>query len=183
MMADLQGGIALIKNRKTVIGFLILSILLALSGCKKEENPQYTINPDPPSVDITQTVPMDFEMETDYGNISVKTERNIYPKNTEKIVYTITNHNPGKGFYYFSLPYVEFYDGESWIRLAYYPPDYHQEAGVWNVCGVEGEPEMEFSTNGIFYPQSVTGGIQDGAYRLVIFVGDTWVSYQFRFEN
>ena len=42
---------------------------------------------------------------------------------------------------------------------------------------------MEFYTNGIFYPQSVTGGIQDGAYRLVIFVGDTWVSYQFRFEN
>lgn len=171
------------RNTKALAGFLTLAILIGLAGCKKEEIRDYPVLADPSPADITQTVPMDFEMETDYSNISVKTEKDTYSKDTEEIVYTITNHNPGKGFYYFSLPYVEFYDGESWIRLAYYPPDYHQEAGVWNVCGVEGEREMEFSTNGIFYPQSVTGGIQDGAYRLVIFVGDTWVSYQFRFEN
>lgn len=171
------------RCRKALAGFLTLAILIGLSGCKKDEMGVAPVLADPSPADITQTVPMDFEMETDYSNISVKTEKDTYSKDTEEIVYTITNHNPGKGFYYFSLPYVEFYDGESWIRLAYYPPDYRQEAGRWNTCGVEGEPEMEFSTNGIFYPQSVTDGIQDGAYRLVIFVGDTWVSYQFRFEN
>ena len=93
---------------------------MLVPGCKTVEHKE---NPDPPSIDIMETVPLDFEMETDYDNISVETELTTYPKSTEEIIYTITNHNVGKGFYYFSIPYIEYYEQGKWVRLAYYPPN------------------------------------------------------------
>lgn len=124
---------------------------------------------------------MDFEMETDYDNPSVKTEFLTYPGDTEKIVYTVTNHNKGKGFYYFSIPYIEYYDQEKWVRLAYYPPNYTEESGRWLICGIEGNADIPYSCSGVFYPQSVTGGIKAGKYRLIIFVGDKNVFSEFEF--
>ncbi len=101
-------------------------------------------------------------METNYDNISVSTEMPTYSKDTEKIIYTITNHNIGKGFYYFSMPYIKYYDNEEWQHLAYYPPNYSEELTGWNICGIEGNDKIEYSCNGIFYPQSISEGIKDG---------------------
>jgi len=171
------------KYKKFILIFLILSLLMLMSACKKADNMEPTINADPPSIDIAETVPLDFEMETNYDNISVQTEFSTYPKDVEKIVYTITNHNIGKGFYYFSTPYIEYYAQDKWVRLAYYPPDYTEESNVWTICGIEGNREIEYSCNGIFYPQSVSAGIKEGQYRLVIFVGDTKVFSEFKFND
>ena len=70
------------RNTKALAGFLTLAILIGLAGCKKEEIRDYPVLADPSPADITQTVPMDFEMETDYSNISVKTEKDTYSKDT-----------------------------------------------------------------------------------------------------
>lgn len=58
-------------------------------------------NEDPEPIDIATPVPLEFEMESDYGNIISKTELPIYSKDTGKIIYTITNNNVRKGFYTF----------------------------------------------------------------------------------
>lgn len=159
MNGDQEGGVFL-KYKSIVTEFLIVSILMSVSGCRAVENVEYEVNPDPTPVNVMETVSLNFEMETDYNNISVKTELLTYPKDTEKIVYTITNHNEGKGFYYFSIPYIEYYDQEKWTRLAYYPPNYGEESGRWNICGIEGNREMTYSCNGVFYPQSISEGIK-----------------------
>ena len=168
------------KYKRIITAFLIFSILMLVPGCKTVEHKE---NPDPPSIDIVETVPLDFEMETDYDNISVETELTTYPKSTEEIIYTITNHNVGKGFYYFSIPYIEYYEQGKWVRLAYYPPNYSEEAGNWNICGIEGNREIEYSCNGVFYPQFISEGIKDGQYRMIIFVGDTKAFCEFEFSD
>ncbi|MDD3251346.1 MAG: hypothetical protein PHV18_02165 [Lachnospiraceae bacterium] len=171
------------KKQKCIIVFLILSVLVLISGCIKTESKEHEVNVNPEPIDITESVPLDFEMETDYSNIMVKTELSVYPKGTEKIVYTITNNNAGKGFYYFSIPYIEYYDKDEWVRLAYYPPDYYQEIGRWDICGIEGNKEIPYSCNGVFYPQSILNGIEDGTCRLVIFAGNNEIYAEFKFEE
>ncbi len=62
-----------------------------------------------------------FEMEQDYENIIVYTEHDSYMVGSEQIVYTIKNNNVGKGFYYYSIPHIEYFCHEEWIKLTYYP--------------------------------------------------------------
>lgn len=170
------------KKEKYIV-LLFIFVLIMLSGCNNLESQVKTPNKDPEPIDIATPVPLEFEMESDYGNIISKTELPIYSKDTEKIIYTITNNNVGKGFYYFSIPCIEYYDNNKWIRLTYYPPDYTQEAERWNICGIEGNNEIQYSCNGAFFPQSVSEGIGDGLYRLVIFVGDKKVYAEFKFKD
>ena len=63
------------KYKRIITAFLTFSILMLVPGCKTVEHKE---NPDPPSIDIMETVPLDFEMETDYDNISVETELTTY---------------------------------------------------------------------------------------------------------
>ena len=144
-----------------------------------------TPNQDPePSVPVDpEDVGLDFVLDTDYSAITVETEFPSYAKDTEEIRYTITNSHEGKGFYYFFIPYIEYYDSGSWTRLAYYPPEYYQENGRWCLCGIENSAEKNFSVSGRFCPEYISGEVKDGLYRLVIFVGDKKIYGPFELKS
>ena len=107
-------------------------------------------------------------------NIICYTENEQYHSYVEKIVVTIKNQNPGKGFYYYAIPYIEKnIDGE-WVRLNYNEKAQERfsvEREWWEFCGIQGDDTIPYSTNNVFFPNDLEENLTIGEYRIVIFVG------------
>lgn len=168
---------------KPVLLWIMVFLSCSVIGCGNAGRQEYEANTDPDLQEINSAVSLDFEMEDAYDNLFAETELLTYPRDAEKIFYTIENRNTGKGFFYFSVPFIEYKDNGSWVRLAYYPPDYNEEGGRWYVCGVEGNRDISYSCRGVFYPEYVLNEIEEGEYRLVLFVGDRKIYAEFEFRD
>ena len=102
----------------------ILFLLLCISSCSTQSFPAQT-DPDTSRFDTGYTsYSDDYTAEQDYSNIIAFTDKQEYPTTFDKINVTIKNENPGKGFYFFSIPVIEYNDKGEWKRLNYSPESY-----------------------------------------------------------
>lgn len=138
----------------------------------KDKNIDSVPNKDPETMsadDLSSTSPIDVQNELEYDNMSVSLEKKSYSVD-EIIRCTITNGNVGKGFFYYYVPFIEYYNNEEWVRLSYYPPETQYDE-QWYFCAIEGNDNKENSTVIMFDPQYVSETLKEGRYRLVIFMG------------
>ena len=125
--------------------------------------------------------PLNVPVETDYDNIKVELENNIYPLNFDKIKYTITDKNVGKGFYYYYIPFLEKQKDDKWIRLSYTPPETQYEE-AWYFCAVEGNTTEPNSTTQYLIAKYINEDLTTGKYRLVLFVGPNEYTAEFELK-
>lgn len=166
--------------------FIFFIIISMISGCNEKsssvefssEIQQVTTPSTNPNTDQFETGYEDFMLgitpEQDYSNIICYTENEQYHSDVEKIVVTIKNKNPGKGFYYYAIPYVEKkLDGE-WVRLNYNEKAqkrFSTEREWWEFCGILDNDAISYSTNITLSSDDLEKKITSGEYHMVIFVG------------
>ena len=148
----------------------ILFLLLCISSCSTQSFPAQT-NPDTSQFDAGYTTYSDDTMlEEDYSNIIAFTDKQEYPPTFEKITVTIKNENPGKGFYFFTIPVIEYNDNGVWKRLNYSPESY-KIPEQWALCAILNDTERQFSTVMSIFGDRLEGSWNPGEYRAVVFVG------------
>ena len=149
-----------------------LSVLAAatlLSSCNVGCFPAQT-DPDTSRFDNGYTsYSNDDTAEQDYSNIIAFTDKQEYPTTFDKITVTIKNENPGKGFYFFSIPVIEYNDKGEWKRLNYSPESY-EIPEQWALCAILDDTERQFSTAQSIYNDRLKGSWNPGEYRAVVFV-------------
>ncbi len=150
-----------------------LSVLAAatlLSSCNAGGFPAQT-DPDTSRFDNGYTsYSNDYTAEQDYSNIIAFTDKQEYPTTFDKITVTIKNENPGKGFYFFSIPVIEYNDKGEWKRLNYSPESY-EIPEQWALCAILDDTERQFSTSQSIFNDRLKGSWNPGEYRAVVFVG------------
>ncbi len=150
-----------------------LSVLAAatlLSSCNAGCFPAQT-DPDTSRFDTGYTsYSNDYTAEQDYSNIIAFTDKQEYPTTFDKITVTIKNENPGKGFYFFSIPVIEYNDKGEWKRLDYSPESY-EIPEQWALCAILDDTERQFSTAQRIYNDRLKSSWNPGEYRAVVFVG------------
>ena len=148
----------------------ILFLLLCISSCSTQSFPAQT-DPDTSRFDTGYTsYSDDYTAEQDYSNIIAFTDKQEYPTTFDKITVTIKNENPGKGFYFFSIPVIEYNDKGEWKRLNYSPESY-EIPEQWALCAILDDTERQFSTAQSIYNDRLKGNWNPGEYRAVVFVG------------
>ena len=159
-----------------------LSVLAAatlLSSCNAGGFPAQT-DPDTSRFDTGYTsYSNDYTAEQDYSNIIAFTDKQEYPTTFDKITVTIKNENPGKGFYFFSIPVIEYNDKGEWKRLNYSPESY-EIPEQWALCAILDDTERQFSTAQSIYNDRLKGSWNPGEYRAVVFVGKETIYAPFR---
>ena len=111
-----------------------------------------------------------FEAEKDYSNIIAFTEFETYTSDFEMINIIIKNKNPGKGFYFYMIPFLEKMEDGEWIRLNYYTSILSNESNL-AFCGIEGDKTSQFSTRTAILSDFLSDKPSTGDYRAVVFVG------------
>lgn len=157
---------------KTIKKLLFLVSLMALiSSCSTSTSFPAQTNPDTSQFDAGYTTYSDDAMlEEDYSNIIAFTDKQEYPPAFEKITVTIKNENPGKGFYFFTIPVIEYNDNGVWKRLNYSPESY-EIPEQWALCAILDDNERQFSTAQSIFNDRLKGSWNPGEYRAVVFVG------------
>lgn len=103
------------------------------------------------------------DMETEYDNISITLDADVFKYNS-KIRIIIKNNN-NKPFVYYPIPYVEKLntDNNSWERLIYAPDAAYYGLG-WHMG--TNDPVVYFN------PYFLSTPIEPGQYRFIIFAGE-----------
>lgn len=105
-----------------------------------------------------------------YSNIIAFTDKQEYPTKFDKITVTIKNENPGKGFYFFSIPVIEYNDKGEW-KLLNYSPESYEIPEQWALCAILDDTERQFCTAQSIFNDRLKGSWNPGEYRAVVFVG------------
>lgn len=167
-----------------VIAF-ILSCSIAVSNFfYRDEIKPIRPNPNPQVMAEEQykTNFLDVPCETDYRNITInKIDGNVSNLKASQIVFELKNHNKGKGFYYYYIPFVEFYQNGEWIRLSYYPIETRFDE-EWYFCAETGNSNKEFGTKIIVNTKYIKERLIAGKYRIAQFVGPTVVYCEFEIK-
>lgn len=157
----------------------ILSILICssimLCGCsdKGKSETNITGNNDPaPISDGERNVHnfLNIEEETNYDNIIVETTESTYKTSDDTVTCMITNKNPGKGFYYYEVPFIEKNINGEWVRLL--NTTNRLDVAVWLFCGIEGNKNESNSCNIKTSFSDYEPKIDEGNYRLVVFTAE-----------
>lgn len=174
------------KIIKEIIVLIVLTI--GMTSCSNSDVPQdnpSNLNYDTdlpaqtnPNTDQFETGYEDFGIgitpEQDYSNIICYTENEQYHSDVDKIVVTIENQNPGKGFYIYAIPYVEKYSDGEWESLFYNEKAQEKflfERNWWEFCGVQGDDTIPYRTKITVCPNDFEEKFTKGEYRITIFVG------------
>lgn len=153
--------------KRLLIIFIFVGVLFC--SCNKA-NIQIEGNQDPPAIassDIGIYAMLGIEAESDYRNISAHTEYDEYKLESDTITCTITNSNPGKGFYFFEFIYLEKKIGDSWVRLK--NTDESIEYAQYAFCATPNAPEKCFSVDLTLDCSNIEQELREGKYRIVIF--------------
>lgn len=156
-----------------ILLFIIITVyyLTSCSGVSAHSSSDVVLT-DPAFTEPDDNLPgLGVEDENDYSNIAAYTEFTEYTKDVESIKCTIIDNNPGKGFYFFPIPFIEHLTADKWIRLRYEPIDLDYESR-WAYCAIEGNTTKPNSTLVIFFPKYLVNELVMGKYRLVVFVSD-----------
>ncbi len=111
----------------------------------------------------------DIPAETDYSHVRLSLNKRSF-KNDEKIMCTLSNSNPGVGFYYYSKPIIfNFTHSKVLMDLT---------DGEWLYCALENSKD-EFSSTINVNLSLVKKRLEGGEYYIRFFVGDMEVEEKF----
>lgn len=159
---------------KDIILLSVLSVLF-MSSCSAAQGFPAQTDPDTGRFGNSNgSYEDDIRQEQDYSNINAVTDKEEYPSDFDKIKVTITNEEPGKGFYFFSIPVIEYNDNGEWTRLNYSPESY-EIPEQWALCEIENAPEKQFSTVMTIFRDELVGEWKTGEYLAVVFAGSETV--------
>lgn len=157
-----------------IISTLLCSSIL-LCGCSDKETSEQNItgNNDPATItDGERTVHsfLNIEEETNYDNLVVKTSESTYKVSDDIVTGVITNNDPGKGFYYYEIPFIEKNINGEWVRFL--NKSNRLDVAVWLFCGIEGNNDKPNSCNITTKFSDYEPKIDEGSYRLVVFTAE-----------
>lgn len=159
------------KSLQVLLGLFIV-FLIMISACYKSKTGISPIQPNiDPEPNQNQECFLDVCLESDYNHIFLRTMETTYQLDTENITCELINQNPGRGFYFYYIPFIEFYDGDRWVRLSYYPEETQWDE-QWYLCAIENS-DAPFSTRIVLQTKSIKENLVPGRYRIVQFVGPT----------
>ena len=164
------------RSRVRVIIFLVCS-LIVLTSCSRYRTSKIGKNPNQnPTIASSdyyhRANAIGAENEIFYNNVELTAFEDSYSRSVDKIRCELKNKNAGKGFYYYYIPFLEYYANNEWIRLSYYPPESSYDE-QWYFCAIENNNELEYSTWITVYPKYLEEKLIPGKYRVVQFVGPT----------
>lgn len=119
--------------KKVKVLLTIVAILIGVVGCTNTTEDELCI----PEFDIAEGMGafLGIDEETDYSHIVAYTDSAKYECGVETITVMIRNDNPGRGFYYYSVPVLQIQVDEGvWKTVEQNNP----RIAEWLFCGVEG---------------------------------------------
>ena len=144
---------------------LTITLILSLYSCQNNEEHIELTTP-VVDFDMYSSYGLDIEVETDYDNMSVYTEKSVYSLEDEYIKCKVKNNNAGKGFYFYNTPTVQKKVGDNWETLSY------DTTGIlysrYGFCGVEDDESCYIATIRL-YINRVSPEMNNGDYRIVVF--------------
>lgn len=164
---------------------LTFFLLIAFASCAKQPDPiqndeDYFILPEPdiPILELfssDDSNPLGFSMEEDYSMIRASTEKSVYPTDFEKIDVVIMDHNPGKAFWLFSVPFLKHQTEKETILIPFDSKlhlDVYNEGGLWGVCGTVGNTTESNRTKFTVKKDNYVYSFVPGTYIICVYVGD-----------
>ncbi|HZK22035.1 MAG TPA: hypothetical protein VFC76_07165 [Oscillospiraceae bacterium] len=164
-------------KRTFYFGALIVFITMTflLSSCKNEKSDILELPQFVDTLNIHEG--LDIVPENDYSHITAKPEFETYDIGTEKVRITVQNENPGKGFYMYFLPYLQFKDGDVWRNVKYSNP----EITDWSFVGKENNTTEKNYTY-VYIHTKYIENLKTGEYRVTYALKDGEVSTVFTFK-
>lgn len=165
---------------------LVFCIALILCGCEEKETSEINItgNPDPaPISDGERTIHkmLNIEEESDYDNLFAEALESTYNTSDDSITCKVTDRIPGKGFYYYEIPFIEKNINGEWIRFL--NKSNQLDVASWFFCGIEGNTSKPNSCNVKANLSDFKPKIDEGEYRFVIFTADKMIYANFNVEE
>lgn len=115
---------------------------------------------------------LNIDYDDNYDNITATALQSTYTADMTEISCEIKNHNKGKGFFYFSIPFLEKYENEKWVDIYNADPAIRYQYGDGYVlCGIADHEhdDMEFSTRVKIQTRNLFPSLKEGHYRFKIY--------------
>lgn len=163
--------------KKIKVLLTIVAILIGVVGCTNTTEDELCI----PEFDIAEGMGASFgiDEETDYSRIVAYTDSAKYERGVETITVTIRNDNPGRGFYYYSVPVLQIQVDEGvWKTVEQNNP----RIAEWLFCGVEGNVSNPNECCVMIKSSYFDNALKKGEYRVAVFAKDTIVFAEFSIE-
>lgn len=166
-----------------VICFIsLLPLSLFLTSCDKKNESSHDGNADPNPISNEEKnihTMLGIDEEPSYDMISITSSQKIYDISTDIISCVVTDENIGKGFYYYEIPFIEFYsDNNKWERL-YYNSD-RLEHAQWLFCGMNSSSQSTCTLS--IEMKRVDFDFVPGNYRFVVFTADNTLYAEFELQ-
>ena len=164
------------KKRLTIL--FIIAIIALATACGSEP----ITEDDPITVpefymDSSSNFGLDTVAESDYSNITATAEYETYKKDVDVIKIFLTNHNVGKGFYFYSTPALQKETNGYWKNV-----DFTERHPNWYFAALEGnktEPNIGVVAISPVYNKV---NLSKGNYRAAVFVKDHVLYAYFKVE-
>lgn len=156
---------------------LAIILILTLTSCGSKKNTIIEM----PAFDDSNNIHemLDITPETDYGNIVAYSNEATYGIEQKNLMVTVKNNNVGKGFYLYSVPYLQVKKNNDWENI-----DYSEEKFVcqWLYIGEEGNTDLPNYTILTVPTEILENKPETGNYRFVIFTKDTILYAEFTIQ-
>lgn len=147
---------------------LAIILILTLTSCGSKKNTIIEM----PAFDDSNNIHEMLEItpETDYGNIVAYSNEATYGIEQKNLMVTVKNNNVGKGFYLYSVPYLQVKKNNDWENM-----DYSEEKFVcqWLYIGEEGNTDSPNYTILTVPTEILETKLETGNYRFIVFTRDT----------
>lgn len=168
---------------KKVKWIVFMSMILFCCGCSSDHQDEEMIvgNDDPAPItekERSMHVILGMSEDTDYTNIHADSKEAEYTLDTEYVTCVLTNENVGKGFYYYSVPFIEAEKDGEWVRLLNDSEDV--QYAQWAFCGREGNTTEPNSCAVKTALSDITPEMTAGKYRFVVFTAENTLYAEFQ---
>ena len=115
---------------------------------------------------------LNIDYDESYDNITATALQSTYTTDTTEISCDIRNHNKGKGFFYFPIPFLEKYDNGEWIQIYNADPSLtSQYYDGYSLCGIayHEHDDIEFGCRLKIFTKNLFPSLKEGHYRFKIY--------------
>lgn len=166
-------------RRRILLSLLLAIVMISSCGCANGDASRDITSP------VEQTTPTlsperlnsnlfegELELETEFEQIEVYAEQDVYSLDTTEFYCRVINHNKGHGFWLCRMMYIEKYVGNQWNSVKI-KNEYLPQESDWAFCAIENSPDTAFATTLMFRSIFLEETLNEGTYRFVVFIGDT----------
>lgn len=151
-------------NRLNVFDLCLLK--RALLSAKNEAPPSFN------DAETSQWDMLNIDYAESYDNITATALQTTYSSDTTEIVCELKNHNKGKGFFFFPIPFLERFNNGNWEQI--YNADssiVYQYYDGYSLCGIahHEHDDWEFGTQLKIQTKNLFPTLKEGHYRFKIY--------------